>query len=153
MVEKGDISKDKLDDETIENIKYIFERLESVIEEVTKKWKFINSLHIQTRWRAYQSSHRVQQERWCSCNSCKRIRRRENSGRSRSARSEDGLECWRHHSRDVKARRWRRRREAGIAQGGGTHAWGSTHKCPIIPTTYIYHVGVIIQYNAKSHRP
>jgi len=37
MVEKGDISRDKLDDETIQNIKYIFERLDSVIEEVTKK--------------------------------------------------------------------------------------------------------------------
>ncbi|MDP3103837.1 MAG: AAA family ATPase [Candidatus Methanoperedens sp.] len=37
MVEKGDITRDKLDDETIQNIKYIFERLDSVIEEVTKK--------------------------------------------------------------------------------------------------------------------
>lgn len=37
MVEKGDLSRDKLDNETIQNIKYIFQRLDSAIEEVTKK--------------------------------------------------------------------------------------------------------------------
>ena len=37
MVENGDIGRDKLDDETIENIKYIFERLDSAIEEVNQK--------------------------------------------------------------------------------------------------------------------